>query len=110
MKKITLRDDLEIKSRDIIKIVMESAPPNKGLTPADMRGRIKVLDILEISKKKLSLENEQWNLLKEAFTIYQFRGVHKDIILITDDIENAEDVDIIDKLKKQNGIHSRKKK
>jgi len=93
MKKVVLNKTQANEPIDLLKTVMVQPPPNRGIPPDEMRGRIKVLDALELSKGgEVFLEDADLETLRVAYKAFQWPFAHKDILAVLDALEAAEDV------------------
>ncbi len=65
-----------------------SLPP-QGCNIAEMRKRMRVMDALEAAQgDELTLEDADYELLKNVFHANQFRLVHKDLLAIADTLSD----------------------
>ena len=95
MKTITFRpEDADKKapgSRDLIRIIAET-PQGQGITPDEMRKRIRILDALDAEPVAINveLEDADWSLLCTLTKNFKFGRATREILAIVDDILNAE--------------------
>lgn len=76
----------EVKTSDLLKNCL-NAPPQGGLTPEDMRKRIKVLDVLEASTDTLELEDADAETLKACVGEMRWTLINKDILHLCDAVK-----------------------
>lgn len=89
MKTIPLREDGEIKSRDVIAQVAKYAG-KEGINVDEMRRRIRILDALDAATgDALQLEDADHAVLVRALKGFPFAVAHRDLLRIVDDIEEA---------------------
>lgn len=88
MKTIKLKKRSTYDDREILKAVVGTSPTN-GVTIDQMRRFVKMLDSLDTESDELSLDNEDWQLLCQKFDAFPFAIVHRDIVDLRDEIENA---------------------
>lgn len=84
MKVITLRQDGNLKSKDVFTQIIRVAP--KGMDIAEMRSRIRVLDKLEAAEDSLELEDADYNVLQTAIQGNQWGVADKGLLQIIDDV------------------------
>jgi hypothetical protein len=89
MKKIVLRDGAQFKSRDVIRIVVERTDSERGIGIPEMRKRLRILDALDSADGELTLEDADWELLKGLIARFPFAVAHREIVQVSDDVENA---------------------
>lgn len=80
MKTIELREDNQIKTVDILKITLSTAP--QGVQFAEMRRRNKVLDAVEDAEKDnapLNLEDADYSLVKGIVENFNFGVCNKSL-------------------------------
>ncbi len=74
----------EMFSSKRVLIEVLSLPP-QGCNLAEMRKRIRVIDAIEAAQgDEMTLEDADYELLKNVFHANQFRLVHKDLLAIAD--------------------------
>jgi hypothetical protein len=88
MKTIALRKDTQLKTKDVLTEILSRAP--QGMNIDEMRRRMRVLDLLEKNQSEtLSLEDADWQMVKQLYVSHPFAMAHKDLLTIGDDVENA---------------------
>ena len=94
MKRIALTGDEGTSVKNVIKAVMETPPPGGGITPAEMRKRIRVLDALDEADEadELTLEDADWSYLNKATQAFQFAKADGNLLKSIDEIIEAETV------------------
>ncbi len=74
----------EMFSSKRVLIEVLSLPP-QGCTIADMRKRMRVMDLIEAAEGgEVTLEDADYELIKAVYHANQFRLVHKDLLAIAD--------------------------
>ena len=87
MKTIDLKEAGQIKTKDIIALVIGNAPPGSaGVRPAEMRQRVRILDALEGANGELKLEDADYGLLKTTVEQFPFAVANKDLLAVLDGI------------------------
>ena len=81
----------DFKSADLYKSVLNIAI--QGMTFLEMRERNIIVDLLEEADDTLTLEEKQWETLKDAFMQHRFPQAHDFIIRAGNELENAEKKD-----------------
>lgn len=104
-KKIKLKSkDIEINGKpskfdygETIKAVLRT-PGASGLSLEDMRQSIKIIDRLESNGNglvdRLTLEDSEWNYLKQKLQVFRWGFAHQAIIDLCDAVNNAESIEI----------------
>jgi hypothetical protein len=69
------------------------AGPGRGIGPAEMRHRIKMLDKIDAATDSVTFDNAEYEILKTALNVNPgpFRVAHKDILRLIDDVLEAPD-------------------
>lgn len=92
-------EDGAIDYKELIQMIVQlPTDPRVGLGVEEIRKAVRILDLLDESKKTLTLEDADYNVLKEKLSNHKFGIAHKNIIVFVDDIDNAKDV--VEKKKK----------
>jgi len=74
----------EMFSSKRVLVEVLSLPP-QGCNIAEMRRRMRVMDAIEAAQgDEMTLEDADYELLKNVFHANQFRLVHKDLLAIAD--------------------------
>ena len=63
--------------------------PQVGLTVEDIRKAVRVMDLVDMSKDKLELEDADYDYLKQRVENNKFGIAHKSIVTFIDDILGA---------------------
>lgn len=90
MKTIQLRDDEKLKTRDVLRVVLEKPGGQTGIGVDEMRRRIRILDKLEKASEKLELEDADYELIKNLYDGFQFAVVDRTLVQISDDLATAK--------------------
>ena len=79
-----------LRYADLLKIIV-NFPEEKGFSAADLRMRIKIVDILETEKEAdvLNLEDAQFEYVKSLVKVFRWAMLHKDIVSFIDYIESV---------------------
>jgi len=77
------------KYSDLLKIVL-MVHPQGGYSIADMKTRLKLTEVLENADGEISFEDADYNYLKPLVNAMKWNGIHKDLISLTDDFNNAK--------------------
>lgn len=91
MKRITLRVEGKIGSKDLLLLAV-TAPPVDGLTVGDIRRRVKLADIIDaipIDAEHFDIETADWVSLKDIFETTRFTTTKRLIVQVADDLEKA---------------------
>ncbi len=62
----------------------------RGFDPQDMKLTLQVLDKLDAATDELVLEDEEWRSLNQKLQQYPFGIAHKELLLLTDAVKNAQ--------------------
>ena len=74
----------EMFSSQRVLVEVLSLPP-QGCNIAEMRKRIRVMDAIEAARgDEMTLEDADYELLRQVFHANQFRLVHRDLLAIAD--------------------------
>lgn len=74
----------EMFSSQRVLVEVLSLPP-QGCNIAEMRKRIRVMDAIEAARgNEMTLEDADYELLRQVFYANQFRLVHRDLVAIAD--------------------------
>jgi hypothetical protein len=91
MKLIPLRsDNPKFKSADVFKLVIEQSP-QKALTLADMRLRVKILDKIEAADKAFLLEDTEHKALGDALASFPWAVFDRSLLQILEDVDGAKE-------------------
>lgn len=61
----------------------------EGMTIAQMRERLAIVDILEASNGTIELDQPQFELLSKIYANHQFGMLHRDLVAVADELEAA---------------------
>jgi len=87
-----LRTDAKNSSKDVFKLVTEHSP-QKAISVADMRKRVKILDVLEETKgDSFCLEDAEWQTLKTCVEEFPWQQASKQLLQVIDDVIEAPEV------------------
>ena len=91
LKETTIKnlEGKKLSISDLIKGAINSVG-REGVNSEEMRKRQRVLDALEKGTDKMSLEDADYETLKECVDKMQWAMVHKDILAFVDDVNNAK--------------------
>lgn len=79
---------IEFKYSDFFKLCINN-PGDKGFTIVEMKQRLKVLEAIEKEKSgKISFEDADFVLLKQALNTFPWAQVHKDIAGMSDYLDS----------------------
>ncbi len=81
-------DGEKLTTAKLLAIVMGSQPGD-GLTIADMRLRLVILNKLEQANSKIELEKNELKTVISAYRSYRFAFLHPDLVAIDDELEKA---------------------
>ena len=90
MKSIKLISGGPFPSIDVIKTIVERSGAEKGISPAEMRKRIRILDSLDAVKEgddRVDFEDADYELLKSLTGQFKFNIAHRDLLAVVDAIE-----------------------
>jgi|SRR5262245_2667822 len=92
MKRIVLRDRGTFKAREVITAMLETPPPNQGITYQEMRKRDRVLDALDAAKGQsyFDLEDADYSVLKGLLDTFQWATAKRELRKILDDLAEAK--------------------
>lgn len=92
MKRVIMRDRGTFKAREVVTAIVETPPPNAGISYADMRKRDRILDALDKCKGEhyVDLEDSDHDVLNSLLNAFAFGTAKRELRLILDDIANAK--------------------
>lgn len=73
---------------DLLKLATVSPPMDRGISIADMRSRMRILDAIEkAGEKDIELEDADFTAAKRYFETFEWIGPHKDLIELADHLD-----------------------
>ena len=89
MKTVKLRSLGPYATKAIIKDIVSNAPPG-GINLAQMRSRVRILDVLEKAEDtELKLEDADHQALVDVFNLASWSKADRDLLQIVDDVISA---------------------
>lgn len=78
--------------RGLLKLIVQNAPA-QGMTVAEMRKAMRVVDAIDASHlgEPIILEDEDWQYAKQRVETHVFRAAHKDLIAFVDAVVGAKE-------------------
>ena len=90
LKEMSLQLDAGSKDKatygDVIRFVLNTVPQG-GFTPAAMRSRLRLLDLLDNADGEIEMEDADAKELRTAVAAQKWNVMHKDILQFCDDVE-----------------------
>ena len=90
MKSIRLRDFPEdrVTTKDVLLSVVRQADPNRGLNIEEMGRRWEVMKKLDAADDVAILEDAEYELVRNLYEKFPFRGVQECFLEMLEDIKN----------------------
>ena len=87
--------DIEFDYRaQLLRMVESPMTPGSGVTKAELRKSLPLLDKIEQANGSLLLEDEEWDYLKQKMANASWAFVHRALLEFEDAIENAPKVEV----------------
>ena len=76
----------------LLTAILESA--SGGMDIGEVRRSIKLIDKIQVANESMTLEDAEYEYLKQRYMGTKFTRVNKEVVTLADNIENAAFIDV----------------